>query len=541
MSNLTDTANDTLQAQQQAGLYRVYCWYRAALGVLLLTAFFSSWEKPLIGGGNPTLFLWLTGIYLLLSALPLVLPRHLARRNRQLLLFFAIDIAFIVALSHISGGVTGGLAPLLLVAVAAAGMLLRRQLALLVAAIATLALLGDTFYLITRQQDGTGSLLTCATLGILAFATSISFQFLSQRLRTTQLLALQRAADVSKLQNLNTLIVQRMRTGILVVDDAGRIKMMNDAATELLDAGALRHSLEQGLTVPLMQPLHDQLRGWRDNPYFYQPPLQLGHGGPELIARFTPLNEESDTDTVIFLEDHGQIAQRAQQLKLAALGRLTASIAHEIRNPLGAASHATQLLLESTDLIAADRRLGDIVLNHTRRMNNIIESILQLSRRTPPNPQRIDLRQWLPEFVRDYQQGRDIPGDIRIDCTQVSEVNVDASQLGQVLTNLLDNALRYSEMATGIAHAELRTGRNSAGVARLDVIDNGPGIPSSEHEKVFEPFFTTEAKGNGLGLYIARELCEINQARLAWLRSNDGRSCFRLSFSHPDRRPLINE
>jgi two-component system sensor histidine kinase PilS (NtrC family) len=540
MPTLTDTANDTLQLQQQTGLYRVYSWYRVALGLLLLTAFFSSWEKPLIGGGAPALFLWLTSLYLSLSLLPLILPRILARRNHQLL-FFAIDIAFIVALSHISGGVTGGLAPLLLVAVAAAAMLLRRQLALLVAAIATLALLGDTFYLITRRQDDTGSLLTCATLGILAFATSISFQFLSQRLRTTQLLALQRAADVSKLQHLNALIVQRMRTGILVIDPIGQIKMMNDAATELLDARSLRRQLERGLSVPLMQPLREQLMSWRDNPYVHLPTLQLSHGGPELIARFTSLNDDIDADTVIFLEDHGQIAQRAQQLKLAALGRLTASIAHEIRNPLGAVSHAAQLLLESNDLTAADRRLADIVQNHAKRMNSIIESVLQLSRRTPPNPQRLDLRQWLTTFVRDYQQGRDQPGEIHVDCTQPVEINVDASQLGQVLTNLLDNALRYSEKQTGKARADLKVHRNAAGLARLDIIDDGPGISDSEREKIFEPFFTTEAKGNGLGLFIARELCEINQTQISWLRTEDGRSCFRLSFSHPDRRPLVNE
>ncbi len=538
MSGMTETA----AAQQQAGLHRIYGWYRVVLSALLLLTFISSWEKPFIGRDDPRLFAWLTGGYLLLALLPLTVMRLPARqRNRHLLLFFAIDIAFVVALTHISGGVSGGLAPLMLVAVAAAALMLRGQLALLVAALATLALLGDTFLLITQRRDDTNSLLACGTLGILAFVTSLSFQFLSQRLRSTQQLAQQRAADVSKLQHLNALIVQRMRTGILVADDLGQIKMMNGAAVELLDAGGLHWQLQQGQTVPLMQPLREQLRHWRESPFHLQPPLQLTGGGPELLARFTPLSDEPDADTLIFLEDNGQIAQRAQQLKLAALGRLTASIAHEIRNPLSAVSHAAQLLIESPELAGSDHRLADIVLNHSQRMNAIIESILQLSRRTPPNPQRIDLQQWLPEFVRDYQQGRGAPGDILVRCEHPTAVNVDANQLGQVLTNLLDNALRYSEMATGRATAQLIVSRAASGLPRLEVIDDGPGIAVSEQEKVFEPFFTTEAKGNGLGLYIARELCEINQARLGYLRSADGRSCFRLSFSHPDRRPLINE
>ncbi len=532
----------TAVPSQQDGLRRVYGWYRIMLGLLLLLTFISSWDDPFIGSDAPHLFMWITGAYLLQAVPSLILLQPRARRrNRQLLLLLAIDIGFIVALTHISGGVTGGLAPLLLVVVAAGAMLLRGQLALLVAALATLALLGDTFYLITQQRDDTSSLLSCATLGILAFVTAISFRFLSQRLSTTQQLAQQRADDVSKLQHLNALIVQRMRTGILVVDEHGQIQMMNDAAVELLDAGELYRQLQHGETVPLMQPLREQLLHWHESPHIHQPSLQLSSGGPELIARFTPLSDERDADTLIFLEDHRQIAQRAQQLKLAALGRLTASIAHEIRNPLGAVSHAAQLLLESTELAAADRRLADIVLNHSRRMNSIIESILQLSRRTPPNPQRIDLQQWLPAFVREYQQGRGSPGTIDIRCNMATEVNVDANQLGQVLTNLLDNALRYSEKATGHASAELAVSRGHGNLSRIDVIDNGPGIASSEQEKVFEPFFTTESKGNGLGLYIARELCEINQARLAYLRTADGRSCFRLSFSHPDRRPLINE
>lgn len=538
MTNSTEHATDL----QHAGSHRIYSWYRVVLSVLLLLTFISSWEKPFIGRDNPTLFIWLNGGYLLLALIPLTVMRVVARqRNRQLLLFFAIDIAFIVALTHISGGVTGGLAPLLLVVVAAASMLLRSQLALLVAALATLGLLADTFYLIAQRRDDTNALLASATLGILAFATSITLQFLAQRLRSTQQLAQQRAVDVSKLQNLNALIVQRMRTGILVVDNESQIQIMNDAATELLDAAAVRHQLERGMTAPLQEPLHQQLRSWRDHPYVNQPPLQPNNNGPELIARFTPLSEDNDADTVIFLEDSSQIAQRAQQLKLAALGRLTASIAHEIRNPLGAISHAAQLLLESPELVTADHRLAEIVLNHSRRMNSVIESILQLSRRTPPDPQRIDLQRWLPSFVSDYQQGRETPGNIIVRCDKTTEITVDPNQLGQVLTNLLDNALRYSEKTTGRATAELAVSRGAGNLPRLDVIDDGPGIATNEQEKVFEPFFTTETKGNGLGLYIARELCEINQARLSYLRVLDGRSCFRIRFSHPDRRPLINE
>jgi two-component system sensor histidine kinase PilS (NtrC family) len=374
-------------------------------------------------------------------------------------------------------------------------------------------------------------------LGTLFFATSLGFQVLSQRLRSSQQLAQERAADVSKLQNLNQLIVQRMRTGILVVDVDGRIKMVNQAAAEFLQTNP--SSPPAGNTLgPILQ---QQLETWRKHPETNSRPFRHTDTGPEIIARFTALNFEQSGDTLIFLEDSGQLAQRAQQLKLAALGRLTASIAHEIRNPLGAISHAGQLLRESPQLDSGDQRLTDIIVNHSHRINNIIENVLQLSRRTPPNPRRVDLGAWLHDYIEEYQEGLNDRAAISIKETAPVQVTIDTDQLSQALTNLLDNALRYSAKATGKASAELFVSIGIKQLPQLDVVDNGPGVAERDQEKVFEPFFTTEVKGNGLGLYMARELCEINQARLHYLRNEYGKSCFRINFSHPDRKPLINE
>jgi two-component system sensor histidine kinase PilS (NtrC family) len=185
--------------------------------------------------------------------------------------------------------------------------------------------------------------------------------------------------------------------------------------------------------------------------------------------------------------------------------------------------------------------LLDIVLNHSQRINSIIENILQLSRRTPPNPRRLNLGDWLYDFVEQYQQCLDVKAAITIREIKTAFVTVDSDQLSQVVTNLLDNALRYSKQTTGQASAELIVSVNANQLPQLDIIDDGLGIDPLDQEKVFEPFFTTESKGNGLGLYIARELCEINQARLHYLRTPGDKSCFRISFSHPDRKPLINE
>ncbi len=527
--------------QQNLSLARIYGWYRLALALVLAAILTATRSDPLIGGDNPQLFALLCGAYFLFALFWLVLPLSARASRRQLFATLFVDICTLIALGHISGGTSSGFPLLLLVVMAAGGLMLSGQIGLLVAALATLSLLGDTAYLISIRASTNQSPLIAGTLGILFFGTALGFQQLSQRLRTTLLLAQQRAVDVSKLLNLNELIVQRMRTGILVVDNEHRIQMMNEAATELLHAAPLQRLLEQGLKPALQDTLERRLQSWKEHPSASSIPFPSAESGPELIARFTALDQENPGDTLIFLEDSGQLAQRAQQLKLAALGRLTASIAHEIRNPLGAVSHAAQLLEESTELNLADQRLATIIVNHSRRMNAIIENVLQLSRRSPPNPRRLDLSTWLHTYLDEYQQGCAEPSEITIREIKSVQVNVDPDQLSQVLTNLLDNAIRYSRKTTGIASAELLINTAANGLPQLDVLDDGPGIGAAEQEKIFEPFFTTETRGNGLGLYIARELCEINQARLNYLRNGQGKSCFRINFSHPDRRALINE
>lgn len=523
-------------------MLRIYSWYRLLLATVLIAILFASRNDPLVGREAPQLFFIVCGAYALFAATLLAALPFIQRLSKRMLFSnFMFDIAALTILNHVSGGTASGLGLLVLVVVAASGLLLSGQVALLIPALGSMAILGDTFYLMEINPRSSQSPLIAGTQGMLMFATSLGFQILSQRLRTTQQIALERTVDVGKLQNLNQLIVQRMRTGIVVTDNENHIKMINEAAVELLHAEYEQNQIHIGLTPPLPNTLQLQLDTWRSHPSASSKPFRIEATGPELIARFTRLDHEQSGDTLIFIEDSAQLAQRAQQLKLAALGRLTASIAHEIRNPLGAISHAGQLLRESTELLESDSRLIDIVLNHSNRINSIIENVLRLSRRTPPNPRRLDLGVWLREFIEQYREGCDEDANIEIHEIIPVEVTVDSDQLSQVLTNLLDNALRYSKKTTGQASAKLVVDTDGKQLAQLDVIDEGAGIDFHDQEKVFEPFFTTETKGNGLGLYIARELCEINQARLHYLRTSTGKSCFRISFSHPDRKPLVGE
>ncbi len=324
-----------------------------------------------------------------------------------------------------------------------------------------------------------------------------------------------------------------MRTGIIVVDADDRPRVLNQSARSLL--GLADHD---GTAPALPQPLLDRLQAWRADTRVRTGPFDIAPTTPEIRANFSAVRpERPDADIIVFLEDTVEIQQQAQQLKLAALGRLSASIAHEIRNPLGAISHAGQLLSESRNLDKGDTRLTDIINMQSKRMNGVIEDVLELSRRKPPQPSRINLRTWLDEFVTQFRQSIEDPADIYVNVQpNTTEVRVDPGHLTQALTNLALNGLRYSKERTGEATLSIEGGIDpTTDRPYLNVIDSGPGVPRDQVDNLFEPFFTTERTGTGLGLYLTRELCEANQARVTYTRDQRGGSCFRITFAHPDR------
>jgi two-component system sensor histidine kinase PilS (NtrC family) len=217
-------------------------------------------------------------------------------------------------------------------------------------------------------------------------------------------LARERAEDLYTLQRLNEQIVQNLQTGILLVYDDGLVRVMNQAASRLLDPQRPA-ALEQGRTLSDYHPeLARQFEDWRDSGTLPMTPIHIADDAPQVLANFRQLTDSGENDALVFLDDYTAINQQAQSLKLASLGRLTASIAHEVRNPLGAVSHAAQLLNESENLGDDDRGLTGIIQQHTRRLNNVIENVLQISRRQPPNPQRLALKGWLQNFIREYGQ-----------------------------------------------------------------------------------------------------------------------------------------
>lgn len=523
--------------QDNYRLLRIYAWYRALLASLLFGMFSLGMAPNVLGKVYPQVYGYTVGIYTAINLL--VLGRLLlSRRSPSTTLIFAICFTDIVAptiIMHCSGGIATGIGLLVFITVAAGSIFLQGQLATLLAALACIAILIESLASGYIQRVDINPL-AVGLLGVLLFVTSQLFQYLTRRILSSQQSANEQAAQAATLQKLNEMIVQRMHTGIVVIDNMGRILLYNEAAARLLFLPAQqerRGNLAFG-GHPLLQ---STLRNWLANPGQRPQPLQLEEGSPEIQLNFARMENSGNDLVLVFVEDTRHMSQRAQQLKLASLGHLTASIAHEVRNPLGAISHAAQLLGESDELPEADRRLAAIIQNHSLRVNRIIENVLQLSRRQASLPERRDLREWLGRFVQQYSQthGRPVLIELHLPAEPLP-VYVDFSQLEQVLGNLCSNGLRYSEKATGKPRITLHAYRHEKlDIPCLDVIDYGEGIPEHDRQNVFEPFYTTDSSGTGLGLYIARELCLANQASLDYKRTPEGLSCFQISFPHSNK------
>ncbi|HEV8079037.1 MAG TPA: ATP-binding protein, partial [Marinobacter sp.] len=412
------------------------------------------------------------------------------------------------------------------------------------AALATLSSLAIALWAMLEQGKSADDVVRAGSLGIVYFVTAAALQYIAIRLRRSEALANSRAQSLAELEQINQQIIQRMRTGILVLDHDGQVRLMNAAASEMLAGYTVSMQLtatEQAVNTNLLPiTLRAGLRSWLINPQQIIAPFQPTITSPPIQATFAHLDQNAGKLVLVFLEDISRVTQQAQQIKLASLGQLTASIAHEIRNPLGAISHAAQLLDESPNIDTADQKMLTIIHRHSKRVNAIIENVLGVSRREISTAELIGLRPWLEQFRNDFLQthSQHEPVIIRLHVQPDTHptARFDTNQLEQVLINLCDNGLRYSQLHCGEAKIDIFAGIAADGAcAYLDIQDYGPGVAKENTSSVFEPFFTTDKSGTGLGLYLAKELCEANQAHLSLINSSQPGCCFRVMFAHPGR------
>lgn len=498
------------------GLYRAICAV-TLLGAALLV------DPRTLNIGAPNAFMTGTGLYFVFGVasfwwvqqdrLPLPLPATLFS--------LLVGDVFFLSLVMFAGGTFGAPLPILLFPqLAAAGWILRTQTAFFHAAFAAICLLGLDAYRAIEGMVSAAQVFQTGILGFGYFATVGIAVALGRYTKQSEDLAAQRGIDVANLEQVNRLIIQDMQDGVLVVDLNGVMRGHNAQVTRLLGGfGRMRGGMR---LAEFSSTLHDYWRRWQEDFTEMLPPFKVDATQRLLRVRLVRIGTGLNGGTLIYLEDLGRAQAEAQQMKLAAMGRLTASIAHEVRNPLSAINQAAQLLEEDGAVAPEGARLLGMIRNNAKRIDRIVGEVLQLNRRDRRQPETLAFAEFIRGIVDEIVQAENIPpGSVVRQIPEDLLIIFDRGHMSQIMWNLVRNAWQHCQKKDGSIRIVARAGYMGDAVI-CELTDDGPGIPAELRPQIFEPFFTTRPGGTGLGLYIARELADANGATLELLPRGPG-------------------
>lgn len=510
---------------------RLLALYRLLISVLLTGLFFSNFAFNTLGQLNPRLFGAASLVYFAATCLWLLLIHFRFPGYRtQIYLQISSDILLLTLMMHASGGLGSGLGILLVVNIGAATLLLTNLAGFFFAAVSSLLILAEQFYTHLSGGIPASSYPQVGALGAAFFGTAALVATLKHRVQESESLAEQRELDIENLAQLNEHIIQQMQSGVVVIDNGLQIRLLNRAARLQLNIHENIVPLPMETTSP---ELAVRFNLWQDNPAEKSSRIRSPGSPFELQPNFIPLGPNGRAGTLVILEDTTPYSREFQNIKLASLGRLTASIAHEIRNPLSAVQHAAQLLAESDKLDKNDNRLTEIINQQAMRMNAIISNIMQLSVKDKVTPEGIDLAKWLKDFVDEFGTHGNLPPEHLTLQLQQDTVRCifDPSQLHQIVWNLCENSLKYGGDRHGKVQIRLTAGLDPKyNTAFLEIEDSGKGVPPEIQDEIFEPFYSSGNASPGLGLYIVRELCEFNHASIRYIHDRSRGAVFRLQF-----------
>lgn len=494
--------------------FRYFHLYRLAVATIFVVLGFLQADQWSLGASSHALFSYVALIYWV-GAFALVLGADRIWRGEAPRLTFGVlfDIVVLTVLLHATGGIRGGLAFMHVVVLAGAGLVGQGRLAVFYAAFASLAVLFEQGLRWVGQGADVGEFVQVGMVSIGYFGTAVSARLLARRVIANEELARRRGADLAEQVRVNQRVIRDMDDGVLVTDIHGELRQYNPQFRRML--------------MPLNDPPHTVadfspqldvlLQSVRQQGGEQVRRLNLPDGRGEFRVRVVPAGDGGGV--LVFLEDLARLQAQARQIKLAALGRLTANIAHEIRNPLSAISQAAELLQEERRGESFTRLLR-IIGDNSQRLDRLVRDVLDLGKRDRAEPEAIALRPYLNGFAEEFCLHQpDAQGRIKVEHGVEAALCFDRGHLHQVLWNLLVNALRYASFEPGAVRLRVES---SGDVTELHVTDDGAGISEAARMRLFEPFFTTHGKGTGLGLYIARELCEANAASLDFMDNSPG-------------------
>lgn len=541
-----NVANETVipgRRARQAGL--IFAFYRVFIASFLLITYYfvpKTDNFPLLSGGEPilpsALEPYLLSIYLALSFVALFLLYFWRTYPRlQLLMGFIVDVVMLTLFLYSGYAKEMQIVMLYMVVIAASFMLLRLKQAAIVAAVAVLSLVFQQVYYAAQPDAGALMLQDALLLSLCLVAVGFLSWSISQRLANAERSADASAQEILRLNAINDEVIKHLEQGIIVIAQNGRVILINDAARNLLRLSYTdTYSSDMAMSFELERVLvrkYPTLAQWymhdhEEESFILDFPQHTDRRTQRVRIKKSNLPQHGH---MLLIEDLSQEQRHAQQLKLASLGQLTASIAHEIRNPLGAISQASELLMEDADEHDMNGELYKMIYNQTGRVNRIIEDVMRLSRQEPPKQLLIELRQWLPKFLDQHY------ADVNISThfTGVSHIVFDPNHLEQIFVNLINNALRHTKPVAGSADVQIVIDSTEKDVL-INILDNGDGVADSDQPYLFNPFFTKSVNGTGLGLYLSQAFSEANHARLVYI-PNHKKTCFRLISMIADNHP----
>ena len=491
-----------------------YNLYRLGLALVLLTLSSPALFNPESGFGSWTLAISIVGFFLVSVVAFFCIKIQSPAIQIQAHALFLVDILLISFITFSNSLHDTNIAVFFITTVAATAVMFRTKTALGYASIATLIIFAKDIVDVLLFEGSYRDFYIAALTALGFHAIVLVVSRLAQQTQVVQQALEQQELDLADLDDINQMIVDHLEIGILFLDDELGIKLINDNARELV-GDYIESASVTGKLATIVQKYPDMLSGKQ---------FTFRHGSKVLELSSNPLRN----GLLVRIVDRTQISKKIQDTKLSSVGRLASAISHEIRNPLNAINHAAQLLKPEFNSQENDE-LIDIIRKHVKRIDNIIESIMERSRPGKVYQKEIDLESWLDSFIETFQQTL---GGESVSISHYGEpvsVVFDPTQLEQILTNLCQNSRKYAQKPNKTLDIAFHTGSDQNSVPYLDIIDNGDPIPEQLIDRMFEPFYTSDSKSTGLGLYLSREFCRLNGSDLEYYNDQNSHG-FRIVF-----------
>ena len=495
-----------------------YNIYRFCLAVILLALAAPGWGQIAIDLNSAGVVTGIAG-FLMVSVLALITIRQRTPAiHIQAHMLFLLDMVFISILALTREIHDASIVVLYITTVGATAVMFRTRTALAYSVIATLVIYFRDLVGIFGGTEDVQQLYLSALTAIGLFTIVFIVGRVARRTRVVQNVLEQQEIELADLDAINQLIIDQLEIGVLFIDDNLGVKLVNNRASSLI--GDYVH--DDKVTGHLGETLK----------LFFSHPGTKSTNFRQSDSVLTLHKTEMQSGIMVRIEDETVIARRIQQTKLSTVGRFASAVSHEIRNPLNAISHAAQLIRVPND-DEESQELVKIIRKHVRRINDIIESVLERSRPGKAEQREVVFPNWLENFVTDFQQSVHSE-EVRISISgQPCRVYFDTTQLEQILTNICQNSVKYGRVKDAPLEILFRTSLNKDGIPYLDISNNGPRIPENQVDRLFEPFYTTDSVGTGLGLYLSREFCNLNGAEIAYFSDNMAHG-FRITFQLQD-------